>query len=471
MNQPVQIEVKAANEKPKRKSLARRIVDSMFARWIPETDASAEASWEQDVHQAFIDQNPIRTRAMLYGVVVVLVLLLVWSAFAEVDELTRGEGKVIPSRQIQVVQSLDGGIVQEILVREGDIVEPGQLLVRLDNTRYMATFRESRVEQEALEARAARLRALAEETEFSPPPELAEKIPDIIARELTLFESKRAERQAKISIVREQLEQREQELVEQQALRRQLRKSYELTSQELSYMRPLEASGSVSKVDLLRLEREVTRYKGEGEQAEAQIARIRSAILEAKKKIEQVELDFLNQTREELTEVSARIKAMAEGEAGLSDKVTQTAVRSPVRGTIKTVLYNTVGGVVLPGKELFEIVPLDDALLLEAKIAPKDIAFLSPGQKAIVKVTAYDFVIYGGLEGRIEQIGADTVIDENGNPFYLVRVRTEKANLGDDKPVIPGMVANVDILTGKKTVLTYLFKPILRGKQYALSER
>lgn len=453
-----------------RRWFGRRFLDWLFSRWIPD-DTPTEPTWEQDIHLAYIDQNPIRTRALVYAFVIVLAALIVWAAFAEVEEITRGEGRVIPSRQLQVVQSLDGGIVKDILVREGDIVNPGQLLIRLDNTRSMATYRESVVEQEALEARAVRLQALAEGTDFDPPAKLLETVPEIVARERELFQSKRAEKAAQMGIVRQQLEQREQELVEQRALRRQLQKSYNLTSQELNLMRPLVDSGSVSKVELLRLDRDLTRFRGEREQTDAQIARSLAAIAEAKQKIEQVKLDLVNQSREELGEVLARIKAMSEGEAGLSDRVTQTDVKSPVRGTVKTVLYNTVGGVVLPGKELVEIVPLDDALLLEARISPKDIAFLSPGQKAVVKFTAYDFVVYGGLEGRIEQIAADTVMDDNGNPFYLVRVRTEKASLGEDKPVIPGMVATVDILTGKKTVLTYLLKPVLRGKYYALSER
>ena len=219
------------------------------------------------------------------------------------------------------------------------------------------------------------------------------------------------------------------------------------------------------------MQRDVTRFKGERDQAEAQIRRISATIAEAESKVSQVELDFKNQIRENLTEVIARIESLEQSSLGLSDRVEQTAVRSPVRGTVNRLYTNTVGGVVLPGREVVEIVPLDDTLLLEARIHPKDIAFLRPGQDAQVKFTAYDFVVYGGLDGKVEHIGADTVLDEEGNPYYTVRVRTAHSSLGEDKPIISGMVAEVDVLTGKKTILAYLFKPILRARQYALTER
>tara|TARA_B100000287_G_scaffold398398_1_gene415746 strand:- start:73 stop:774 length:702 start_codon:yes stop_codon:yes gene_type:complete len=231
------------------------------------------------------------------------------------------------------------------------------------------------------------------------------------------------------------------------------------------------ASGAVSEVEILRLEREVNQLAGERDQARAQMQRIRAAITEAERKVEEVTVEFLNVAREDLTETLSRISALEETRTGLSDRVAQTDVRSPVAGTIKQLYYNTIGGVVLPGKEIVEIVPLDDTLLVEVRIRPRDIAFLVPGQEALVKFSAYDFVVYGGLDGVVEHIGADTVLDEDGNPFYKVNVRTQDASLGEDKPIIPGMTAEVDILTGKKTVLAYLMKPVLRAKEYALSER
>jgi membrane fusion protein, adhesin transport system len=215
----------------------------------------------------------------------------------------------------------------------------------------------------------------------------------------------------------------------------------------------------------------VSQLRGEREQSSAQVTRAKAAINEARRKVEQVQLDFRNTKRNELADATATLNSLSEGSVGLSDRVKQAEVRAPVRGTIKRLLVNTEGGVVLPGRDIVEIVPLDDTLLLEAKIAPRDIAFLSPGQQAMVKFTAYDFIVYGGLEARVESIGADTITDEEGNSFYLVRVRTHQSSLGENLPIIPGMVAEVDIMTGRKSVLSYVLKPVLRARQYALTER
>jgi len=205
--------------------------------------------------------------------------------------------------------------------------------------------------------------------------------------------------------------------------------------------------------------------------ASAQISRIQASINEANRKVEEVSLTFRNESGKELAETMSRLNSLAEGSVGLSDKVNRSVLRSPVKGTVKRLLINTVGGVVQPGKDVVEVVPLEDNLLLEARVQPRDIAFLRPGQKAVVKFTAYDYSIYGGLEGKLEHIGADSVVDEKGNAFYTVRVRTNQSTLGNNLPVIPGMVAEVDIITGEKSVLSYLLKPVLRAKARAFSER
>jgi membrane fusion protein, adhesin transport system len=315
------------------------------------------------------------------------------------------------------------------------------------------------------------LRALVDKTEFIPDAEMAQAVPRIVAQEEALFESGRAELLTEQQIAEQQLIQREQELVEVTARKNQLSHSLKLVQRELNVTRPMIASGAVSEVELLRLEREVNKLRGEHQQSLAQITRIESSINEAQRKLQEVELEFINEVREELTATITRINSLQETGTGLSDKVTQTSVRSPVHGMIKQLFYNTIGGVVLPGKEIVEVVPLDDTLLLEVRIRPQDIAFLVPGQKSMIKFTAYDFVVYGGLEGVVEHIGADTVMDEEGHPFYNVRIRTKEPNLDEDKPIIPGMTVEADILTGKKTILAYMLKPVLRAKQYALSER
>jgi membrane fusion protein, adhesin transport system len=451
-------------------ALHKRVVDWLFAPWMGD-EAASSFDWQRDAHLAYIEQQPLRARKILYAVALSTLILLVWSALAQIDEVTRGQGKVIPSQQVQVIQSQDGGVVIEILAREGDYVEKGQLLVRLDQTRSQSTFRENLAEFQALSVKEARLRALVEKSEFQPDPELAAAIPTIVVEEMALFESKKSELALAQQIAQEQLVQRNQELVEITAAERQAARSLQLSQQELNITRPMVASGAVSEVEILRLEQQVNELSGARKQAAAKMKQIESAIVEAQRKLGTVDVEFNNKIREELAQTISKVNSLRETGEGLSDRVRQTDVRSPVKGTVKQLYFNTIGGVVLPGKEIIEIVPADDTLLLEARVRPQDIAFLVPGQKAMVKFTAYDFVVHGGLDGVLEQIGADTILDEEGHPFYEVTVRTTESSLASDKPIIPGMVAEVDILTGKKSVLAYMMKPVLRAKQYALTER
>ncbi|TAH13537.1 MAG: HlyD family type I secretion periplasmic adaptor subunit [Curvibacter sp.] len=429
-------------------------------------DFDANADW------AIAEQTPKGARLVIWLSVASFFILLLWSAFAVLDEVTRGEGKVIPSRQIQILQSMDGGIISEILAREGQTVKAGDLLLKVDPTRMVSSLRENQSQYLALLAKAARLRALAEGSRFVPPAEVAKQAPEIVEQERTLYESRRAELDATIGVARQQSSQRSQELISMRARREQAAQSYTLTARELDMTRPLVRTGAVSDVELLRLEREVARYRGERDSANADIPRIESAVAEANRKIQELDLTFRNVARSELSEVNAKLSTLSEGSTALEDRVKQTEIRSPVNGTVKQLKVNTVGGVVQPGKDVIELVPSDDALLLEAKVLPRDIAFLRPGQKALVKFTAYDFAVYGGLEATLEQIGADSVVDDKGNAYFVVRVRTLSNTIGHQKlPIIPGMVAEVDILTGKKTVLSYLLKPILRAKAKAMTER
>lgn len=426
-----------------------------------------------DADTALLQQDPLRARMILKSVVLIFLVLLLWASYAEVDEITRGEGKVIPSRSLQVLQSLDGGIVTEILVQEGQDVNPGQVLLRLDQTRFVSNLRENQSQYYSLLAKAARLRALSDGKAFVVPQELAKNkdMMGLVEAERALYLSRQSELAATLSVVRQQLAQRNQELVEARARRDQAANGFELTSKELNLTKPMVASGAVSDVEILRLERDVSRYRGERDQAAAQIQRIQAAISESQSKLLEVEREFRNRARSELSETVAKIDALGEGSVALSDKVKQSEIRSPVKGTVQRLLVKTVGGVVQPGRDIVEVVPSEDTLLIEARVLPKDIAFLRPGQDALVRLTAYDYAIYGGFEGTLEHISSDTVIDDKGNAFYMVRVRTKKANLGPNLPILPGMVAQADIMTGKKTVLSYLLKPILRGKYYALTER
>jgi len=435
-------------------------------------DKELDGDFDANANWAMAEQTPRGARVIIWLSVVAVFILILWASLAKLDEVTRGEGKVIPSKQIQILQSMDGGIVSEILVKEGQIVKVGDLLLKVDPTRMVSSLRENQSQYLSLLAKAARLKALADGGRFTPSQEVIAGAPDVVEQERHLFESRKAELDATIGVARQQSLQRSQELISVRARREQASQSYNLTARELEVTRPLAKTGAISDVELLRLERDVARYRGERDSANSDIPRLESAVSEANRKMQEIDLTFKNIARSELSEVNAKINALSEGSTALEDRVKQTDIRSPVNGTVKQLKVNTVGGVVQPGKDVIELVPSDDALLLEARVLPRDIAFLKPGQKAMVKFTAYDYAIYGSLEATLEQISADSVLDEKGNAYFLVRVRTVSTTIGDQKlPIIPGMVAEVDILTGKKSVLTYLLKPILRAQAKAMTER
>lgn len=448
----------------------RSRLDRLFTRWVSSAD-QLPREWDTDADWARIQQEPLRARRLLLGVVLTVIALVVWAAYAEVDQVTRGEGRVIPSRQLQVVQSFDGGVIEEVLVSEGDVVEEGDLLMRIDPTRFISSFRESRAQELAVTARVHRLRALTEGEEYEAPAEVLQEAPEIARREQRLFETRREELEEQLDIARAQLSQRREELQEAQARLRQASRAHELASRELNVTRPLLGSGAVSEMEVLRLEREVSNAAGERDQARAQIARLESAIREAEGKIREVEVSTRNQWRESLNEALAELASLSEGGVGLAHRIRFADIRAPVRGTVQRLHHNTIGGVVQPGGEVLEIVPLDDQLLVEARVKPQEIAFLRPGQRATVKFSAYDFTIYGGLSAELEHISADTITDERDNTFYLVRVRTEESGFGEGLTIIPGMTTQVDILTGKHTILSYLLKPVLRATSNALGER
>jgi adhesin transport system membrane fusion protein len=449
---------------------ATRYIDKAYARWLEPLHEQPK-DWVTDSDWAKLQQEPIRARLLLRVVAIIIFLLLVWAAVAKLDEVARGEGKVIPSSQLQIIQSYDGGVVQEVLVREGQVVEKGDLLLRIDPTRFISTFRENRAEYLSLQARAARLQALTSNNQLNFAADLVADAPDIVNHERNLYESNRKELDEQLSIARSQLDQRSEELNEVRAKLMQVTRALELATQELKVTKPLLASGAISEVEILRLEGDVSNARGEREQAASQESRLLLAVQEAQGKLRETELLASNKWRNELSEVLSKIASLSETSTGLADKIKYAEIRSPVRGTVQRVFTNTVGGVVQPGHEVIEMVPLDDQLLVEAKVSPKDIAFLHPGQEAIVKFTAYDFVVYGGLKGKVEHISPDTITDEKERTFYIVRVRTERAGFDPSLPIMSGMMTQVDILTGKKTVLAYLLKPVLRAQQNAMTER
>jgi adhesin transport system membrane fusion protein len=435
------------------------------------TESRDDLTWHEEADLAILEQAPLKARKLLYCIFGILLILLVWAGFAEVDEITRGEGRVIPSRQVQVIQSYDGGIVTDILVHEGDTVKVGMPLIKIDETRAVSSLRENKGQYLALLAKQARLKALAEGTEFNPPDEIQVESPQAYRQEYALYNASRDELDSAVNIARDQMVQRQKEQIELQFKKELAEKTLESSSKELAANKPLLASGAVSEIDILRLEREVTKAKGEIDQARAQISRVQVSISEAKRKIVEAEQNFRSKVRAELNETTAKLSSLTETRIALSDKVKQTTLTSPVNGRVSRLFFNTLGGVIQPGKEVLELVPTDEALVIETKVQIKDIAFLRPNQPAVIKLTAYDYTIYGSLRAVVESIAADSIIDDKGNAYYLVRVRLLELDLGKGRPIIPGMVAQVDILTGKKSVLSYLLKPVLKAKSYAFSER
>ncbi|MGZ8984670.1 MAG: HlyD family type I secretion periplasmic adaptor subunit [Methylotenera sp.] len=442
----------------------------LLDRWVP-TEAKADLDWDQEADLEILEQTPLKAKLLLYSIASILGVILVWAWFAEVDEVTRGEGRVIPSKQVQIIQSLDGGIVSEILVTEGQTVVIGTPLIRIDETRAVSSLRENQTQYLALLAKQSRLKALADGVAFNPPKEVLINASQTFDQEYALYISSKEELQSTISIAQDQMLQREKELLEVQFRKEVAEKNYESATKELAANKPLLASGAVSEIDILKLERESTKAKGDIDQARAQISRIQASIGEARRKITEIEQTYKNKVRTELNDITARLNSISETSVSLKDKVNQSTLKSPVNGKVSRLFYNTVGGVIQPGKEVLEVVPTDDALILETKIQIKDIAFISLLQPAVVKLTAYDYTIYGTLDAIVEHVSADSIVDEKGNAYYIVRVRTLKSNLGKGLPIIPGMVAQVDIMTGKKTVLSYLLKPVLKAKSYAFSER
>jgi len=428
-----------------------------------------------EVGKSLIEDAPRVVRLTIWGVIAFFMFLILWASFAKVDEVTRGEGKAIPSSKLQKIQNLEGGIIAEIYAKEGEIVEVGQPLLRLDETRFASNVGETEADRQAMALRVERLSAEVEDRPLNIDPELRKAAPSQTASEESLYQSRKQQLHDEIAGLEQQLVQRQQELREFNSKRAQYANSLQLLRQEIAMSEPLVAQGAVSQVEILRLRRSEVENRGQMDATALAIPRAEAAIREVQSKIEETRGKFrsdaltqLNEARTELNKATATSKA-------LDDRVNRTLVTSPVRGIIKQLLVNTIGGVIQPGSDIVEIVPLDDTLVIEAKILPKDIAFLHPGQEATVKFSAYDYTIYGGLKAKLEQIGADTITDEDKKTtYYLIRLRTDRSHLGsDEKPllIIPGMVATVDIMTGEKTIMSYLLKPIMKARSEALRER
>lgn len=388
-----------------------------------------------DTSQALLDESTPWSHMLLWIIITFIICFVIWASNTVIDERTTAYGRVIPSSSIQVVQNLEGGILSKINVREGDVVEKDQELLRIDDTRFASNYKEGRAKYVDLLATIARLRSEADGLNKIDYPEsvLENATPKMIEEENRLFAARQEQLQSSLAT---------------------LNKSYQLAKEELQITKPLVAEGLMSQLELLRLERTVNDLQG---------------------KIDLQVDNFRSEARTELNEKEAELAGLSQQLLTAEDRMLRTVVRSPVKGTVKKINIGTIGGIIKPGMDIMEIVPYEDSLLIEAKIKPSDIGFIRPGQEANVKVTAYDFAIYGGLDGVVEYISADTISEEGRDQetYYKMLVRTQKNYLGDNKPlpILPGMVVTVDILTGEKSIMDYLLKPFKKASQQALRER
>jgi len=435
---------------------------------------SGDWNYANDIRDVIQTRPPRYTTNVIRIGVVLFVVGLAWAYFASLEEVTRGDGRVIPSRQIQVVQAPDTGIVEKIFVQEGDIVEEGQPLIEIDDTALTSQLGEIRQRRWALMARIARLQAEADQKPLAFPEMLQKAVPDLIAEEQNVYRDKEISLQNELSVLKNQASQREQEYQELLAKQSKLESVIELMAREVEINQRLYERKVLPEIEFLRLERQLRESEGELQITKASVLRAEAAKEEARERSRNAVSTFVSEARQQLAESRGELAVINESMKGAADRVRRTELVSPVKGIVNKLNITTIGAVVQPAADLVEIVPLEDTLLIEAQIRPKDVAFLHPGQKAQVKITAYDYSVYGGLEGNLERISADTTEDQEGNRFFKVTIRTDKNYLGSDTdplPIIPGMVASVDILTGKKTVLDYILKPIKKVRDQALRER
>ena len=423
---------------------------------------------------AILEQTPSRISKVLKIWIVTILVFIFWASFAEIDEITRGEGKVIPYGQNQVIQNLEGGIVEEILVHEGDAVKKGQVLLKINNSKSFSNSEANQIKYNELYAKKLRLEAEVSGEPFVIPQVKDSRLYQQILKEKQLYDSRKLQQEAQDSSLVQQIEQKKQEVKEAKAKVETLQKSLEYVQEEIKMTQPMVEQGIKSKVDFLKLKREESEILNKIQAAKLSIPRLIHAIKEYREKRIEAKQSFINKAREELNKTIAELERIQAQQRAYNDQVRRTIVTSPVDGIIQKLYVHTIGGVVKPGADLVEIVPTNEKLYLEIKIKPKDIAFIHPGAKAKVKVSAYDYSIYGGLEGKVVKISPDTITDKKDRTYYLIYVETNKNYLGTKEhplKIIPGMTVKVDIVTGKKTIMQYILKPILKSKEYMFTER
>ncbi|ASK88409.1 HlyD family type I secretion periplasmic adaptor subunit [Sphingorhabdus sp. SMR4y] len=396
-------------------------------------------------------------------------LFIVWASLAQVDEITRGQGRVIPSSKVQVVQASDPSTVSDILVRSGEQVKKGQLLARLDDTDSSSELGQIQAENRSLSARAARLGQEGRGTVSDCPPGAP------CAEEAVLQQARQAALRSRLSGLSAAIEQRRRDQSEAQATVSSLQGSVKLAQDQVNLLQPLAAKSIIPQTELMTAQRELVDLQGRLAAARQSVARAGAAVREAQAQLSEANLQFRQEALNERSQIAAKIAVNQESIRGAQGRLERSEIRSPVDGIVNDVQITTIGGFVGPGEKIMQVVPIGDKLLIEARVRPSDIAFIRVRDRANVKVTAYDFSIYGGLQGNVVQVSADSIYDEvKQEAYFTVIVETDQAWLqsgGKKLPITPGMICDVEILTGRKSILSYLLKPVLRARSQALTER
>jgi membrane fusion protein, adhesin transport system len=407
----------------------------------------------------------------LYTVGAGLAGLILWSATTELDKVVRGSGRVIPTLQNQLVQHLEGGIVQEILIREGDSVQRGQVLMRIQNSFAQSEMQQARVEMAARRVRLARLDAETRGHEmFAVPADARAEAPQIVEREQSLFRSRADSLRENLAILSDQIRQKELDLSEFRSRWTMTTRERDLVRERVVSMRRLVQVGAVSRNELLDHERQLQQIEGRLSDLFHDIPRTEAALSEIQRRRQEAILRFRTDAEKEKGEMELAIAKLTEQIQAHMDRSQRSDVIAPIAGVVNRLHVNTVGGVVRGGEPLVQLVPSDMSISMEVKLAPNDRAEVWPGLPAVVKISAYDFSRYGGLKGRVVDISADALTDENGVPYFRVRLEAEAANFGPNRPVVPGMLADVDILSGRHTILDYILKPVRRVRDSALRQ-
>lgn len=407
---------------------------------------------------------------VLYAIALFFVLALLWAALATVERSVRGFGRVVPSSKLQVVSNLEGGVVEEIFVKAGQSVRKGDILVRLSPTQSGAAYGSSTAEVQALEAKIARLNAEVRGNA----PSYGEVSAEQVQIEQALHNARMAELRSSMNAASARVNQAQRAVVEAESLLAARQSTYAAVSEELEMIRPLVATQVIPKVDLIKTENEARVAQKEVDSAVAGVARAHAQVAEAQAQAAQSRTDWLTRSASELSQAQAELSAKRQQLPALSDRVDRTAIRSPVTGKVNRVLVTTVGGSVTSGMPVAEIVPSNDALYIEAKIRPQDIANVRLSQEATVEITAYNRAVYGTMKGEVTAIAPDAVTDEEtGEPFYTVEIQTtDRLTDNNGKPLTigPGMIANVNLLGEKRSILAYIFTPITRLTQTAFRD-